>query len=321
MAAAWVVTNPFAVLQWNAFLDAGIHSLRTRTVDSKLQYGDRWSSYGPAWLYVIRYPLGYGVGFACTALMMAGVLWALIHRSRRNLVLLSWVVPYFLLVTFSPAKFMRYSAPLIPALSVLAGELIIVLLLASDRWPRLAVLAGSVFALLYTTGYDAAYAQLFTQTDARTQAAQWIRLHAPAGSKIGFQEIPDGLLNLPYFVVRNRYQPCFSRFSLARLKGPAKYVVVDSYEKEAHPDVGTAQVEDFLTSLTHVPGYRRVLRIRHVPSLGPLTFSIADSPHDWRYPAHTITIYAHLVHGSAMRNYCFPTLRKALKVLYVPPPT
>jgi hypothetical protein len=320
LGCAWIAVNPFAVIQWNAFFEAGLHSLRTRTVDSRIQYGDRWDSYGPAWLYVIRYPLGYGVGFAETVWMAAGVVWGAVRHSRRDLVLLSWVVPYFVLVTLSPAKFMRYSAPLIPALSVLAAELVVVLFIVPSRWPRVFAGAASLLALLYTTGYDAAYAQLFAQTDTRAQAAGWISAHAPPGSRIAFQEIPDGLLNLPYFVSEHRYQPCFSRFSAARLAGPARYVLVDSYEKEAHPDVTTRQVSSYLRSLARQPGYREAVRIQHVPALGPITFPITASPHDWRYPAHTIAIYAHTSNGKAIGSYCFPTLRRALQVLYVPPP-
>lgn len=320
MCGAWILVNPFALIQWNAFLEAGLHSLRTRTVDSRIQYGDRWDKFGPAWLYVVRYPLGYGVGFAETVWMVVGVVWALVRRTRKDLVLLSWVIPYFVLVTLSPAKFMRYSAPLIPGLSVLAAELLVFLFIMPYRWPRIVAAVASVLALLYTTSYDAAYAQLFSQQDARAQAAHWIAAHVRPGTRIAFQEIPDGLLNLPYFVAGHHYEPCFSRFVTARLAGPAQFVLSDSYEKEAHPDVTSRQVDGFLASLPRQPGYREVMQVGRVPTLGPLTFPIASSPHDWRYPAHTITIYAHVTRGKAVSDYCFPTLQRALQALYVPPP-
>jgi hypothetical protein len=320
VCVAWIAVNPFAVLQWRAFLDVGLHSLRTRTVESARQYGNRFDAYGPAWLYVVRYPLGYGVGFASTAWMVAGVVWGVMRRSRAEIVLLAWIIPYFTLVTLSPAKFMRYSAPLIPALSVLAAELAVVLILVPLRWPRVVAVAASLLALLYSSGYDAAYTALFGQTDSRAEAAAWIESHASPGTAIGFQEIPDGLLNLPYFVAPAGYQPCFSRFSVSRLEGPARYLLTDSYEREAHVLVSSAQVDQFLSTLSRLPGYRMVDRINHVPSLGPLTFPIGASPHDWRYAAHTITIYAHIAPSVNIGNYCFPTLQQAVQVLYVPPP-
>jgi hypothetical protein len=260
------------------------------------------------------------MGFAGAAWLVAGAVWGALHRTRFNLVLLAWIVPYFLLVTLSPAKFMRYSAPLIPALAVLAAEVAVYLVLSQVRWPRYAALAASLLALVYTTGYDAAYAQLFSQTDSRAQAAQWVHSHVQPRTRIAFQEIPDGLLNLPYFVVRQRYEPCFSRFSVRRLDGPARYLLVDSYEMEAHPDATTGQVHSFLASLQRRAAYRQIDRIAHVPRLGPFSFSISSSPHDWRYPAHAITIYAHTTHGTNVGDYCFDTLPEALKVLYVPPP-
>ena len=317
---AWAVANPFAVLQPAAFLDANLHSLRIRTVESGAEYGDRWSQYGPAWLYVVRYPFGYGVGFAMTVWLVAGAIWAIARRRRLDLLVVLWIVAYFILVTLSPAKFMRYSAPLIPPLAVLAG------VFAVDLWGMRAavvrplVLAAAVATALYSLAYDAAYAQLFSAQDPRQVTTSWIQRHAARHSQIGFEEIPDGLVNLPYFVVDAGYRPCFSGFHVYNLRSPVTYFAVDDYALEQHPvDVGTSGVRAFRSALARDPAYRRVFRVDPVPSFAGLTFPIGHSPHDWRYPAHTITVYGHVGGERNGSGGCYPSLRQALIALHTRP--
>jgi dolichyl-phosphate-mannose-protein mannosyltransferase len=318
--AAWALADPYAILQPGAFLDAGLHSLRVRTVDSGTQYQGRWAQYGPALLYVVRYPLGYGVGFLLTAWLVLGAAWGLLRRDRSTLVLLLWIVPYFVLVTVSPAKFMRYSAPLLPPLALLGARFF--LDLAPLARPRLRPGLGAIAAAtaVYTLVYDGAYASLFSAPDARQVAAAWLKTHATPHAPVGFEEIPDGLLNLPYFVTDAGFLPCFSTFQAAHLQGPARYYVVDDYALEEHPDVASVAVDRFRSSLEHSTQYRRVFHVEYVPSWLGVAFPITGSPHDWRYPAHSITVYQHLRKGIPGLGQCYPSLGAAQEALYVPPP-
>src|SRR5205807_3951515 len=90
--------NPYILLDFSSFAAAIDHSVRMRTVDSVAQYGDRFNGFGPDWLYLVRYALGYGVGYALTACLIMGAAVAAFRRRPSDLILLSWVAPYVLLI-------------------------------------------------------------------------------------------------------------------------------------------------------------------------------------------------------------------------------
>ncbi len=319
--AVYVLSNIYAVIHLGDFIAATEHTLRIRTVDSGLQYGDRWSVFGPAWLYVVRFPLGYGVGFALTGWMIAGTLWAaLIRRTRADWVLLSWFVVYFVLVSASPAKFMRYSAPLLPVLAVFSGRLAVDLIRASRAWLRLSTFGLVFAAVVVSTLYDGAYLSLFSTTDSRSSAAQWLQRRGPSGTAVEFDQLPNGLINVPYYFAAAGYRPCFSLFRPAALVNPARYVVTDNYDLEEHPRITQAAVDSFQQMLKRDGRYQLILEIHHVPSFLGLTFSIDGSPHDWRYPSHVIAIYQKAPTRSQARSpSCFLNLAAAHDALYPAP--
>ena len=318
-AAAFLISNPYVLIDQHAFRLSMEHAIRMRTVDSGLQYQDRWAPYGPAWLYVVRYPLGYGVGFAMTGLLIAGAAWSLWRREKYDLLLLCWLIPYLLLVSFSEAKFMRYSAPLLPPLAVLAGRLVTTAL-AQPR-PRAArgvAVVAVAFALLYSGTYDAAYAGMFAAPEPRLVATTWLARHAPLGSQVEFEELPDGLVNLPVFVTAAGYRPCFAQFSTKRLGGSPAYVIVDNYALEDHEAVSGSVARQFQRVLARRPDYRVAQRVAYIPTFLGVTFPIGGSPHDWRYPDHEITVYSRVPSPTTPADYCYQNLQLAVASLYSP---
>ncbi|HZU14170.1 MAG TPA: glycosyltransferase family 39 protein [Chloroflexota bacterium] len=314
-AAAWVITNPYALVEFPAFWQATLHTLRIRTVDSGAQYQGRFARYGPAWQYVVRYDLGYGVGAALAAWLVLGAAWACVSRRRAELILLAWVISYFVLITASPAKFMRYSAPLLPALAVLAAVFLVDLIAARRRALTIVAATAAAGSLLYGLAYDVAYAQLFTHPDTRVEAVSWLQHHAARGSYISFGELPDGLLNLAYYAGDAGYRPCISDFLAQRLRGQADYAAVDSYEWEEHPRIPNARVDAFLSRLPRAPGYRKVAEFETRPAVLGIQFPINNAPHDWRYMDHVIDLYRHLTPGRT-GSECFSSVEAAVRVLY-----
>ncbi len=318
--AMYLLSSVYALIHVTEFIAATEHTFRIRTVDSGLQYGNRWSVFGPAWLYVIRYPLGYGVGFALTAWMLAGTVLAALRRIRADWVLLSWLLVYFLLVSISPAKFMRYSAPLLPVLAVLSGRLAIDLVHMTRRWIRQSTRGLVVVAVAFTLVYDGAYVSLFSTTDPRLSAVQWIEQRGSAGTAVVFDQLPNGLINLPYFFTAAGYRPCFSLFRLAALANPARYVATDNYDLEEHPRITQAVVNSYHSMLQNNQHYRLILRVHHVPTFLGISFSIDGSPHDWRYPSHVIAVYAKApAPAETTTRSCFPSLAAAHNALYPAP--
>lgn len=319
---AYLSINAYALIDFQSFLAATEHTLRIRTVDSGAEYGDRWSRYGSAWLYVVRYAMGYGIGTLFTAWMLVGVGWAAMRRRPTDLLLLSWLVPYFILISLSPAKFMRYSAPLIPGFAILAAGCACAVFANSRISVRIGAVLLAVIAVVYTAVYDGAYMSLFSSLDPRSVAAGWLTQHAPRGGAIAFEERPNGLVNLPYFLVDEPtagepYPQCYTRFNSGTLAGPEEYVLTDDYALEEHPGVSPRTVAQFRTSLTNSANYRLVKTVHEVPTFLGLQFPIDGSPHDWRYPDHVIRIYRHASPANHA-SYCYPALAAAVTAPSVP---
>lgn len=286
----YAVTNLYSLLEWRSFLAASLHTLQIRTVESGVQYQGRFNAYGPDWLYLVRFPLGYGAGFALAAWLMAGVLFALSRVRPGLLVLYSWVLAYGLLVSLSPAKFMRYSAPLVPALAVLAalGTVYGWRALAPPLRPLLSLLLSAT--VLLTLVYDLAYDGLFTRPDTRLQAAAWLRAHARPGARVEFASWPDGVVDLPYYVQDAGFQTCYANFNPRALIG-ARYALLDRYSLEDHTGATEAQARTFRQRVVSSSRFRLVDRLAPAPHLLWFRFPLAASPHDWRYPDHVVSIY------------------------------
>ncbi|MGH2443444.1 MAG: glycosyltransferase family 39 protein, partial [Chloroflexota bacterium] len=314
----FLILNVYMLFDFQGFWSATEHTLRIRTVDSALQYGNRWAPYDPTWLYVVRFPLGYGTGFALAIWYVAGFLWSLYRRTRADWILLAWISPYFLLVSIEPAKFMRYSAPLLVPLAILAARLLVELctLFATRRRAILVVLAAA--ALVYTAIYDFGYVGLFSTVEPRAAAAGWLTTHATSQTKIAFEVIPDGVVNLPYFL-KPADSKCFSQYRVGRLQ-PMTYVVFDSYAPEEQPPILDPLIARYRRTLQG-HGYTVAAHVHDVPTFLGLRFPIDGSPHDWRYASHEITIYRNRAVVPGPSRYCFKSLSAAAAALYVRPST
>lgn len=288
-ALCFVLTNPFVVVQWPDFVNAALHTLRIRTVESGIQYQGRFDRYGPDWLYVIRFPLGYGLGAPATVLVLAGSFLALRTPTRQVALLLSWIVPYWLLISLSSAKFLRYGSPLIPALAVLAALGLVSL--RSRGFSRLLLFAAGTLAAIWTIAYLTAYTSLFTPVSSRFAAARWISAHIPRSQTLTYEQKPDGLMDMPYFTAPRGYRSCYVNFSLRHACAPGGVVVTDAYDIEDHPDASTQAVMHFTAALSCRSLFTRLYQASPQPSAFGLTFSLTGSPHDWRYPAHVIAVY------------------------------
>lgn len=291
---AFIVTNPFVVAEWPKFVAAGIHTLQIRTVQSQSEYQGRFDRYGPDWIYVVRFPLAYGLGVPLTLAVLGGALLSLPRPARTTVLILSWVAPYWVLISVSSAKFMRYGAPLYPALAVLAA-LGLTRLWAHTSVPlRLASAVLGAAIIIWTSAYLTAYGSLFTGADSRLVAATWMKAHIQRGSQVLFGQAPDGVLNMPYFAQMEGYHPCPLSFNSHLAAESGEYAVWDAYNLEDHPDNSQTQVERFAQALRNPRLFRRVFTIApHMAILG-FRFPLTGSPHDWRYPAHDITIYRSL---------------------------
>ena len=141
-ALAFAVTNPFALLDSQSFL-------QNLNEQSRMVRGDvdfpftRQYRFTPAFLYQIEQQLRWGLGWPLGLAGFLGVAWALARLARRRasageLIVLAWFVPYFVINGAFMVKFMRYMVILTPFLCLYAGQALWALADALRRLPSLA---------------------------------------------------------------------------------------------------------------------------------------------------------------------------------------
>lgn len=184
MAAAFVVTTPYAVLSFGTFWRDVSYER------SHFAAGHAGFSPGPGlgWLYHLRVSLRYGLGVPLLVAGMAGAVRMAWRHKRGDVAVVTGLLVYLAVAGSGQTVFARYALPMVPLLCVTAAMLV-------DQFGRGAVLLAIALAApaaAASIGFD----RLVSRTDTRVLAAGWLesRVHdgalvALCGSDYGYPEL------------------------------------------------------------------------------------------------------------------------------------
>jgi len=224
---AFVITSPYAVLDWSNFIQATLveqgrmvrgladmpFTRQYRNTTPYLYFLEQQLAWGMWW------PLGIvaaiGTLYALGRLLYTGLrllaqwisgrvgadVWQLRDEDAANIVIWAWVVPYFGLTGAFLAKFNRYMSPLLPFAVFFAAALIWVLWRQATRSPQwLTSIKRTVALLLTVIGiggglfWSAAYINgVYRHEHTWITASRWIAENIPAGSTILCEQWDDCL--------------------------------------------------------------------------------------------------------------------------------
>jgi 4-amino-4-deoxy-L-arabinose transferase-like glycosyltransferase len=180
----FLLGTPYAVLELSTFLSSLASVLG--------HYGASQPGFegGNTWLWYLRETLT-SADAVIVGLGLAGIVWAVVKHRRGDLVLLSFLVPYYLLISLWRVRFERNLVALLPLLVVLAARMLVdAASWLGTRWPalrrwQLPVLACvTTVAVLVPARAGLDFDRSLSQRDHRTLAAEWVNANVPAGSKI-----------------------------------------------------------------------------------------------------------------------------------------
>ena len=121
------------------------------------------------------------------------------RTSWTNVLLLSWLIPYFLIVGAFEVKFIRYLLPMTPFMLILGSNMLF------DLWdyskthiPNLRpwLISGLVLLIFSTGFYAISYVSIYKNSHTAVRASEWINKFAPKGSTILKEHWDEGLPNL-----------------------------------------------------------------------------------------------------------------------------
>ncbi len=178
--AVFIVTNPFAVLDFSFF------------IQSFAAQGQAQGFVG--WTHHLSYSLVGGMGGYALAAALIGAGMTLVQKNTKACILLGFLIPFYLGITFLGQEHDRYALPLIPFLSVFLGIFIEGVLpyfsapaTLNQSWKpsRRLVFIGCIVFFLLPMFIKSAYSDwLFLQPDSRTLAKRWIEANVAPGTKI-----------------------------------------------------------------------------------------------------------------------------------------
>ena len=204
-ALTFAVAQPYAILDLPYYAaDAYQQSQMVRRVID-FPYTRQYDGSLPFAYHIWQFSV-WGVGLPLAALMWAGLgftgLRAAFKRTRTDILLLAWFLPFFLITGLAEVKFLRYLLPVTPFLAIMAASL-------SDKGlTRLRALRPSrnflygggvaglglvVFAAVF---YSFAYANVYTDDHPATRASDYVREHIPPDSVLAMEHWEESLPNL-----------------------------------------------------------------------------------------------------------------------------
>ena len=202
---AFAIAQPYAILDLHYYAaDAYQQSQMVRRVIDfpyTRQYDDSLPFVYHIWQFSV-----WGVGLPLAILMWAGLGFtvgrAMFKRTRPDILLLAWFLPFFLITGLAEVKFLRYMLPVTPFLAIMAANI------ADKALTRLRTLQptpsflyrGGIAALglviFATAFYSFAYANVYTAPHPATRASEYVRQNIPPDSVLAMEHWEESLPNL-----------------------------------------------------------------------------------------------------------------------------
>ncbi|MFI5396738.1 MAG: DUF2298 domain-containing protein [Candidatus Binatia bacterium] len=194
---AFAVAEPYGVIRFSRFYHDILEQSHMVRNAGAFPYTTQYMGTPKYWYdleQLIIWGMAPALGLAAVWGTATRVVGALRERRIEEWVLLSWVVPFFLITGWFEVKFPRYLLPIYPLMILWAAEWLV-------RKYRSGTLFGRLSAPLVVAGTLAAagaFMSTYTRPFTEVTASQWVYRHIPSGSKILTQDWDEGFpMSLP----------------------------------------------------------------------------------------------------------------------------
>jgi YYY domain-containing protein len=199
--AAWGLGWPLGIVAWAGLLYVALRGMRPRFALAYLAVG-----WGVPIAVLLLVSTSFAAIFLASVIALAALLGTLLVRSqesRTGVLLLSWVVPSFLITGAFEVKFLRYLLPITPFLLLFGSQMFFALWDRADtRGARRWLAAGLVVLLGSTAFYALSYTSVYREEHTAVRASDWINQNAPRGSVLLKEHWEEALPGLAGYELR-----------------------------------------------------------------------------------------------------------------------
>lgn len=296
-AGGFLIGTPGVLLNTRQFLADFAYELQ----HTQAGHGITFANTGSGFVYHITHNLTAAVTVPLLILAGAGLVYAIWKRSTSDLILLSFLAAYYVLIGTAEVKFARYTMPTLPILAVFAARF------SMDMIERLRnkVARGAVACIPIAVGAYAMAGTLmlnaaFSAPDTRDAALDWIHGNIPPGASIALPTTPwfytppfdpyfglldanerfDRLVEVTdyvLFVSRNEWDAGFLE------RESPDYVIMSEFEYSDRLRIGDDSARAYFDILEQDYAQARTFR-RSLRFIGTL-------PHDMSYVSPTVRVY------------------------------
>jgi asparagine N-glycosylation enzyme membrane subunit Stt3 len=201
------VTEPYIFIDWNQFI-ARMTFESTVVTQATFQYWTLQFINTDPFLYQIRHLSIWGMGLPLARAAWGGLLFtlALVAKRRRksDLLLLSWIIPFFLIVGSMEVKWTRHILPLIPFLCLVAACLFSALYeRARGKW-RPFIIAVIALVISSTVFYSFAHVSIYSNPHPVVQVTHWVNTNVDREEMVAVEDTEVVPYLGPYQVVTLR---------------------------------------------------------------------------------------------------------------------
>ena len=200
---------PYALLDFGKFLNDIAWEAGIAREAGRMPYTVQYIGSAPFW-YELRQSTLWGMGVPLGLAAWGGVVFAIYIAFRRrhvgDILLLSWIVPSFLVIGIFEVKFLRYIFPIMPFIILMGSRLLLdAVEWAKNNCPRLTwpAILLVVTVVMSTAFYSLALQGMYGKVHPAVVASRWINDHVPNGTTILTDNHWDeGIPNLGQYEVR-----------------------------------------------------------------------------------------------------------------------
>jgi len=221
-----------------------------------------------SWVYYITRALNYGMGQPLELFSLAAIVYALVRHRKKDILLVSFPIAYYLIMGSFLRHFDRYILPVVPFLVIAAAVFLVriaSMISRSKVKQSLAIVVLTLAIILFPAVRVIRYVHLMTQAGTGLQAREWIMRNIPRGEKIAYETYSPPL---PGYVIRNMGKVGFS--SLEQYKeAEFDYIIINNFSADRYLNTRLERFENIKRNYEEIEAKCELVKQFNPPPFSP----------------------------------------------------